>query len=186
VAMPAISLPDPELADDVIRLRPPQPADVPALTEACQDPLIQRFTFVPSPYTEAHARDWVRSASLSRERGEALSLVITPVGGDAVLGTVALQRSDWAHRTADIGYWVAPSARGRGAATRAVRLLAPWGLRTLGLQRITCDVDVDNEASQRVAQGAGFVREGVLRSAIEAKGRRWSLVAHSLLPGDLA
>jgi RimJ/RimL family protein N-acetyltransferase len=184
--MPAIPLPDPELADDMIRLRPPQLADVPALTEACQDPLIQRFTFVPAPYTEAHARDWVGSGPVMRERGEALSLVITPAGGDELLGTVGVLRPDWVHRTAEVGYFVAPAARGHGAASRAVRLLAPWALRTLGLQRISCDVDVENEASQRVAQRAGFTREGVLRSAIEAKGRRWSLVVHSLLPEDLA
>ncbi|HMJ36909.1 MAG TPA: GNAT family protein [Baekduia sp.] len=184
--MPAIPLPDPELADGVIRLRSPRPADVPAITAACQDPLIQRFTFVPPNYTEAHARDWVGSEPLARERGEALSLVIAPAGGDEVLGTVGLLRPDWLHRTAEIGYWVAPSARGRGAATRAVALLAPWALRTLRLQRLSADVDVDNDASQRVAQRAGFVREGVLRSAIEAKGRRWSLVVHSLLPEDLA
>lgn len=183
--MPAIPLPEPALADGVIRLRPPELADVPAIAEACQDPLIQRFTFVPPNYTQAHARDWVGSAPLARERGEALSLVIAPDAGDEVLGTVALLRPDWRHRTAEVGYWVAPAARAHGAATRAVRLLAPWALRTLRLQRIACEVDVDNEASQRVAQRAGFVREGVLRSAIEAKGRRWSLVVHSLLAQDL-
>jgi hypothetical protein len=48
--MPPLPLPDPELADDAIRLRAPSAADVPAITEACQDPDIQHFTFVPVPY----------------------------------------------------------------------------------------------------------------------------------------
>jgi RimJ/RimL family protein N-acetyltransferase len=184
--MPAIPLPQPELADDAIRLRAPQLSDVPAIAAACQDPLIQHFTFVPPAYTEAHARDWVGSGPRERERGEALSLVITPADGhDGLLGTVALLRPDWPHRAAEVGYWVAPSARGRGAATRAVRLLAPWAIRSLGLRRITAEIDVENEASQRVAERAGFTREGVLRSAIEAKGRRWSVAVHSLLPEDL-
>jgi hypothetical protein len=57
--MPPIPLPDPELADDAIRLRPPAPEDVDAITRACQDPDVQHFTFVPSPYRTAHARDWI-------------------------------------------------------------------------------------------------------------------------------
>jgi RimJ/RimL family protein N-acetyltransferase len=183
--MPAIPLPQPELADDAIRLRAPKRSDVPAIAAACQDPLIQHFTFVPPAYTETHARDWVGSGPRERERGEALSLVITPADGDELFGTVALLRPDWRHRTAEVGYWVAPTARGRGAATRAVRLLAPWAIRTLGLRRITAEIDVENEASQRVAERAGFTREGVLRSAIEAKGRRWSVAVHSLLSEDL-
>jgi hypothetical protein len=60
--MPPLPLPDPELADDAIRLRAPATDDVAAITEACQDPDIQHFTFVPLPYREEHARDWVRSA----------------------------------------------------------------------------------------------------------------------------
>jgi len=183
--VPSIPLPDPELADDAIRLREPAEADVPAITAACQDPLIQRFTFVPVPYSEEDARTFVAAAPREREAGEALALVICPRDGDELLGTVGVQRFDRDHRTADIGYWMAPQARGRGAAARAVRLLAPWALRELGLARIQLDADVDNVASQRVAERAGFVREGVLRSVIEVKGRRWTEVVHSLLPEDL-
>jgi len=183
--VPSIPLPDPELADDAIRLREPGEADVPAITRACQDPLIQRFTFVPVPYSEEDARTFVATAPRRREAGEALALVIAPRDGDELLGTVGVQRFDREHRTADIGYWVAPGARGRGAATRAVRLLAPWALRELQLARIQLDADIDNIPSQRVAERAGFVREGVLRSVIEVKGRRWTEVVHSLLPDDL-
>ena len=183
--MPAIPLPDPPLADDAVCLRVPRSEDVPAIVEACQDPLIQRFTFVPDPYTTPAAQEWVAAAPADRERGQALSLVIGSAESDELLGTVALLRFAWPHRSAEIGYWVAPWARGHRTAVRAVGLLAPWALRTLGLQRLSCDVDADNEASQRVARRAGFVREGILRSAIEAKGRRWTLVVHSLLPEDL-
>ncbi|HEY4099127.1 MAG TPA: GNAT family protein [Baekduia sp.] len=184
--MAAIPLPDPELADEAVRLRTARLEDVPAIVAACQDPLIQRFTFVPDGYTEAHARDWVGSAPGERERGEALQLVIAGAAEDELLGTVGLLRFDAVHRTAEVGYWVAPSARGHGAAVRATRLLAPWALRTLGLARVTCEIDAENTASRRVAERAGFTFEGILRSAIEAKGRRWSVAVHSLLPEDLA
>jgi RimJ/RimL family protein N-acetyltransferase len=184
---PAFPLPDPPLSDGAVVLRPPRPDDVPDVFAACQDPDIQHFTFVPAPYEEHHARGWVEGAAAARERGEQLSLVIAdatdPDG--RLLGTAGLLRPDWAHRTAEIGYWVAPWARGRGAASRAAALLAPWALRTLGLARVACDVDVDNAASRRVAERAGFTHEGVLRSLLEVKGRRWTLAAYSLIAEDL-
>jgi RimJ/RimL family protein N-acetyltransferase len=127
----------------------------------------------------------VARAPAAREAGEQLQLVIADARDDRLLGTAGVLRPDWEHRVAEIGYFVVPQARGRGAATRAVRMLGRWAVTHLGLARVSCDVDVENVASLRVAQRAGFVREGVLRSLIEAKGRRWTVVVHSLLPEDL-
>jgi RimJ/RimL family protein N-acetyltransferase len=69
-------------------------------------------------------------------------------------------------------------------ATRAVRLLSGWALRELRLPRVQLLADVDNVASQRVAEKAGFRREGVLRQALEIKGRRSDCVMYSLLQGE--
>ena len=186
--LPAFPLPDPPLTDGVVMLRPPRAADVPAILEACQDPDIQHFTFVPVPYEEEHARSWVDAAPGARARGESLNLVVADAAeaDGPLLGTVGLLRPDWTHRTAEIGYWVAPWARRRGAAARAAGLLAPWAIRTVRFARIACDVDVTNAASRRVAERAGFRHEGVLRSILEVKGRRWSLAAYSLIAEDLA
>jgi RimJ/RimL family protein N-acetyltransferase len=185
--MPPLPLPDPELADDAIRLRAPTAADVPAIAEACQDPAIQHFTFVPVPYREQDARDWVGGAPARAAAGEALSLVIADAGDHGGLqGAVGLLRPDWTQATIEIGYWVAPWARGRGLAVRAVTLLAPWALRTLDLARVACDVDVDNAASRQVAQRAGFVAEDVPLAPVVVKGRTWNLVSYSLRPEHVA
>jgi RimJ/RimL family protein N-acetyltransferase len=184
--MPPFPLPDPPLADDAILLRPPTLDDVPAVTAACQDPDIQHFTFVPVPYTAEHAREWIGAAAERRVAGVDLSLVIADPRTGALLGTAGLQRPRWDHRTAEIGYWVAPEARGRGAAARASRLLGRWAIETLGLARVTIDADATNPASRTTAERAGYTFEGVLRSAIEVKGRRWSMATYSLIAEDLA
>src|SRR4051812_27341604 len=182
----AFPLPDPALTDGSVLLRPPAEADVPAIHAACQDPDIQHFTFIPVPYAIEHAREWVAGAARARAQGAALSLVIVDVDDGGLVGTIGLLRPDWDHRTVEIGYWIAPWGRRNGAASRAAALLAPWAIKTLNFARVACDVDIDNVASQRVAERAGFTRDGVLRSMLEIKGRRWTLAAYSLTAEDLA
>jgi RimJ/RimL family protein N-acetyltransferase len=184
--MPPLPLPDPELVDDVVRLRPPATTDVEAITAACQDPGIQHYTFVPVPYREADAHAWIASSTAQRDAGEALNLVVADAADGALLGAVGLHRPDTARRSIELGYWVAPWARGRGIAARAAGLLAPWALRTLRFARISCDVDVENTASRRTAERAGFVAEDVPRAPVEIKGRTWMLVSYSLRPEQLA
>jgi RimJ/RimL family protein N-acetyltransferase len=187
IRTPSLRLPDPPLGDDVVVLRPPTDADVAALYDACQDPDIQRFTFVPAPYEEEHARGWVAGSAQAREEGRALDFAVAAAGDPAaLLGTIGVLRPDWDHAVAELGYWVAPWARGRGVAARALTLLAAWAVGELGFARLTLHIDADNAGSRRVAEQAGFAYEGTLRSAIAAKGRRWDIALYARLAGDPA
>lgn len=161
--MPELSFPDPPLTDGVVGLRPWTEADVPAIAACCQNPEIPRWTQVPSPYDEDDARQFLVEAERSRLAGEELSLAVTDAGGGELLGAVGV-RPRGSERGADIGYWVAAPARGRGTAVRAVRLVASWAFRALGAQRVQVVAHPLNEASQRVALKAGFTREGLQRN----------------------
>lgn len=163
------------LRDDLIQLRPYTEADIPALVAALQDPDIPRFTRVPSPYGEAQAREFLASDT-------ELSFAIVEAG--RLVGGAGLLRA--AEGRVEVGYWVARDARGRGVATRAVRLLARLAFDELGFERVELHADVENLASHRVAENAGFTREGVLRSHAVLGGRRRDMVLFSLLPSDLA
>jgi RimJ/RimL family protein N-acetyltransferase len=85
----------------------------------------------------------------------------------------------------EVGYWMKREARGRGLATRALALVSRWALGEKRLARFQLRADVENVASQRVAEKAGFVREGVLRSSLELKGERRDVIMYSLVPEDL-
>jgi RimJ/RimL family protein N-acetyltransferase len=164
------------LADDELLLREPTEEDIPAITEACQDPEIPRWTRVPSPYTEDDARTWLGLT------GEDRFLIVDRKSGE-LLGGVGIRPDG--EGAAEIGYWVKREARGRGIAPRAVRLLSEWGLRERGLARISLMTEPANTASQRVAEKAGYRREGLLRAWMELKGTRRDFVMFSLIPEDL-
>jgi RimJ/RimL family protein N-acetyltransferase len=183
--MPELLVPDPPLADDVVALRPFTLDDVDWVTDGCQDPDVTRFTGIPEPYSSDDAREWIGTHADSQASGEAMSLAVTAAADGEPLGSAGLQNVEWPQLRGEIGYWIAPWGRGRGAAPSAVRLLARHAFEALGLQRIEVIPYVDNPASQRVAEKAGCTREGVLRSYFLAHGKRHDCVMYSLLSGEL-
>jgi len=170
-----------KLRDADLELRPWTLDDVPAIVAACNDPEIHHWIpVIPHPYTEEDARAFIRGevAGIGRQQ-----FAVTDAG--PVVGSIGMSVND--SGTGQIGYWCAPSARGRGLTTRALRLLCTHALEDLGLQRLELITDPDNHASQRVAEKVGFKREGVLRSHLpHPDGRRRDSVLFSLLPGELA
>lgn len=183
--MTQLPFPDPPLHDDVIRLRRWVADDVYAAHRASSDPLIARFTRIPANETLDDVRRFYAGQEPARAAGEALQLAIADAASNELLGTIALLRFAWPDRRCEVGYWVAGRARGRGVATRAVGLLAPWALRHLRLARLALHADVENAASQRVAERCGFVREGVMRAYEQHLGATRDIVSYALLPSDL-
>jgi len=130
-------------------LRPPNPGDTGWITEACQDPGIQRWTRVPVPYrrsdAEAFVRDWAGSeavwAVVDADTGE----------GHAMVAIHAVTDGD-----AALGYWVAPWSRQRGVATWATRRVVDNLAGRAGVVRASLDIAEANLASAGVARRAGF------------------------------
>lgn len=159
----ALPYPDPPLSDGRIALRSWCDADAPRLVAAFRDPEIPRWTFIPAPYSERDAREFIARQRRDRDGGVALAFAIVPAHDEAtVLGGTGLEPVDRVIGRGEIGYWVAREHRGRGIATAAVRLLAGWALSGLGLRRLEILAFRGNAASERVAQNAGFVRERLL------------------------
>jgi len=143
----------------VITLRSKTRADIDTLVAICQEPAIPRWTRVPSPYTRADAEAWIAASELDLAAGRAIDWLAVDADGE-VVASVAVQDIRTAAGTGEIGYWVAPGARGRGIATRAVRLAAAWALGELGLRALEITAHEDNAASLGVARSAGFAEAG--------------------------
>jgi RimJ/RimL family protein N-acetyltransferase len=154
--------PDPPLSDDVVGLRPFTLEDVPALSAACQDPEISRWTAMPSPDFADDALAWIDSHTKLWEGGLAAPFAITLGHHGPLAGNVSLVRVDWDQRLGFAGYWVASFARNRGVASHGLVLLCGWAFDSLDLARIVLHTMVGNVASERVATKAGFSQTRVL------------------------
>jgi RimJ/RimL family protein N-acetyltransferase len=172
--------PDPLLEDELVRLRPWEHSDIPAIVAACTDPETARWTTIPSPYSEEDARAWLQRCENAWLEGAAPFAVV-----DQESGEVAAAITMWVHgRIGELGYWAAPAFRGQGYVPRAVELLCDWGFDQLELPRLQLSTFPGNSSSERVAEKCGFSREGVLRSWLEQRGERRDVTMWSRLPGE--
>lgn len=176
------------LSDGVVVLRPPRADDAADIARGCQDPDIARWTTVPSPYGLADAEEFVAQRSPDGPGGPgqwwACPTWAITTGDDRWAGTIDLRLEDPA--CAEVGYLVAPWARGRGAATRSLRLACRWGFTALGLRVIQWRAQVGNEASRAVASRIGFrTSDQVHRLALASRGERHDGWFGDLLPEDL-
>jgi [ribosomal protein S5]-alanine N-acetyltransferase len=180
-----LAFPDPPLAAGGIALRRLEPGDVPWITTACSDRELSRYVrAIPYPYTQADARAFIDRAARDWSEGSAATFVIARVPDGTGLGTIGLHLAAGDPGLAQVGYWLTREARGRGAATIAVRLVSRWAFTVVGIDRLSLQTAPENVASQRVAQRAGFTREGLLRAWLSTPGGRRDSVMFSLLPAD--
>lgn len=180
------AFPDSELRTARLLLRSYRPDDAPAVAEACRDELIQRWLPLPNPYTNEDAVIWCRDiAPHFRESGEGIEWAAVRLADEQLIGSFGLKRTDWRARSSEIGYWAAPWARGEGLAVEAVLAVARWLLVEQRFERMTLRAATGNRASQRVAEKAGMVREGIARNAGFTNHGRVDLVAFSFVASDV-
>lgn len=163
-----------------ITLRPWAMTDVPALEPFTHEPLTVQWS--PLLRGDEGVEDWV--AKRIDWDGHMSWAVVDDAG--ALLGGVSVFSFDFTHANGQLGYWVAPEARGRGIAAAAARLAAEFTFAQLPLERIALFHSVENEASCRAALKAGFRPEGTARKSWRyPDGRLHDEHLHALLRSDL-
>lgn len=156
----------PTLTDGVVTLRRWEVSDAADVARACSDPETVRWLPVPTPYTLEDGIGYVEGYIYGAwADGRAAELAVTDAVTRELLGAMGLKLQNRGLGFGEIGYWTAPWARGRGVAGRGAALSAQWGLDVLELNRVELLADVENLPSQRAAEKAGFVREGIARRA---------------------
>lgn len=177
-----------ELTDGRILARPYRADDVPLLVEAVQASVAEVSRWLPwcrPDYDDDSAARFIANRSAAWAEGREFSFALFEPTHGVMIGGCGLNHLNRTHHFANLWYWVRTGYAGRGVATGATRLVARFGFEVLGLQRVEVVVDVANDASQRVAEKAGAVREGVLRRRLAVGGAPRDAVMYSLVPGEV-
>ncbi|MGZ5389156.1 MAG: GNAT family N-acetyltransferase [Aeromicrobium sp.] len=148
----------PVIEGESISLRPFTRADVPRIVETCTDETSRRWLAgLPSPYTEATARDYLHTCEWLAATGNKATWAIADPQTDDLVGNIAIMGLDGPDpASGEIGYWTHPAVRGRGYMTEATRLVVGHAFGTMKLRRLALMAATTNMPSNEVAVNAGF------------------------------
>jgi len=180
----ALRLSVPDLRSDGFILRSLGEADPADFVQQQPDAEMRRWlTIRADPVTEDVVRmDLIGPAQAGWRDGTMAHFAIYAAADRRLLGTISLRF--YRHEIAEVGYDLMPKARGRGIATEAVRLVSAWAFKELRIERIELRTHPENLPSQRVAERAGFTREGIERRSRRLYNERHDCVVFSLLASD--
>jgi len=169
----------------ICSIRPYEPEDAQALWEAARESVAevhQWLDWCHPQYSLAEAEEWIRSRAPLAAEGREYTFAIVGAEG-RFLGACGVNQINRIQKFGNLGYWIRTSATRRGVATEAVRQVAHFAFANTDLVRLEIVCAVGNNASQRVAERAGAVREGVLRRRLVIHGQSVDAVMHSLVRG---
>jgi len=171
----------PEIDAGPYRLRAFGSFDIPLIQEVSSDSLIPLISSVPTSNSEKEALAFIKRQHHRLTEGAGYSFAIADAVSNKAVGQIGLWLKDHSQGRANIGYWVAPSHRRKGAVTHALGALASWGLDQEGIHRLELYVEPWNEGSWRAAERSGFLREGLLRSWQDVGGKRKDMYMYAQL-----
>jgi RimJ/RimL family protein N-acetyltransferase len=181
---PRRGLPDVgELSDGSATVRPVRSGDESALLDERLDPESRRWATATRLWTAPDIRVFVAGAAAAWLAGSEARFAIVDTATGECAGSLGLRMTVPAFRIAEIGYGLRAGWRGRGLATRSVRLVSDWAFTRAGIARLELGAAVANTASQRVATRSGFELEGIARMRLPTSdGGRTDEARFSLLP----
>jgi [ribosomal protein S5]-alanine N-acetyltransferase len=153
-------LPD-RLETGRLLLRKPVETDAQILYDTyTQDADVARF-MVWRPHDNVEQTEaFIWSCILDWDRGERRSYILELRGG--LSGAIGMLAASWVGHTVDVGYVLARKYWGRGLMPEALTSLAEILLKGPDVFRVQATCDIDNLASARTLEKAGFVQEGHL------------------------
>ncbi|MGS2619824.1 GNAT family N-acetyltransferase [Micromonospora sp. LZ34] len=176
--MPALTLP---IRTERLHLRQHRVDDADALLAYYSDPVVARY--IPwEPWTREFAATVVaRRLGATGISGPESRLALVAEHERRVVGDVILWPADGTLSRGEMGWAFHPSVSGRGFATEAVRALIDVAFGQCGMHRVFAQVDARNEASARLCERVGMVREAHLRRDHWTKGEWVDTVVYGLL-----
>jgi len=178
-----------ELTDGELLLRPLQRTDREALFEAVTESIQEVSPWLPwchAGYAIAETDAFIESCITAWAQQTHFPLAIFDARTGQYFGGTGVNHIERMNRLGNVGYWIRTSATRRGAASKAVRLVARFAFETVQLVRLEIVVRPENVASRRAAEKAGAKLETIARNRIVQHGKAYDAALYSLIPADLS
>lgn len=146
--------------------------------------LMPWMTWCHSQYAIEETKQYLESRDEAWSNGTTYDFAIIDSSDDTFIGACGLNGIDYEQKRANLGYWIRTTKTRQGIAPRVVRLLARFAFNKLKLNRVELVIATTNKPSQRVAEKAGAVKEGVLRNRLVVRDQVYDAIMFSLVPDD--
>lgn len=167
-------------------LRPDRADDAPEVARAFRDdPNLAVDWGIDGTLDEAKAREWWAGHEQEWEGDGGRHLAIVEAGSDQFLGGINFHHIELMHWRAEVGFWLAPWARGRGIGSAAVAAACEWAFANWDLHRIEMTTLPSNAGALALAAKIGFRREGLMRGRNHERGAFVDIVMLAALAGEL-
>jgi ribosomal-protein-alanine N-acetyltransferase len=140
--------------------------------------------FIPHPYEDGMAEEWISTHPDELESGEVVTLAIVSREENYLVGAISLSSISQEHSIAALGYWIGKPFWNQGYCTEAARAVLKYGFETIGLNRIYAQHFKHNPSSGIVMQKLGMKHEGCLRQHIKKWGEFIDLETYGILKAD--
>lgn len=168
----------PVLKTDRLELRQIRSEDIASLVRQVNDPTIaENILNIPYPYTEADAILRINFVLKGFENRDRFVFVITEK--DELIGEIGLHL-DVLNNKAEMGYWIASSARRKGIASEAVAAILQFGFNTIELQKIFATHFMENPSSGNVLLNNHMIKEAELKDHYKHNNRYGSVIQYRL------
>lgn len=169
--------------DDELELALPSDSNIEkafAVVMANYEHLHEWMPWVNENFSRESVREYYETTLLKfAKNGDELGLNIVYRG--EIVGGTGFHDIDWGDKSAEIGYWLARDATGKGIVVRAVAKLLEYAFEERKLNRIVIKCVPENTRSRAIPEKLGFVTEGIEREAGWLHTRFVDHVVYSML-----
>lgn len=152
--------------------------DIPLVTEYLQDKIFSDLTSnIPYPYTEEHARVWLKISIEAFESGKGYTFAIRTKDGK-IIGAIGLH--DEGFDKAELGYWLAKPFWNKGYVTEAAIAIIDFGFKELQFNKIYAIHFLHNPSSGKVMEKIGMEKEALLRQHLKKDGKYFDVPMYSI------
>ena len=145
--------------------------DAEALFELRSDPVMMQYFDRPLMASMEEALQFVTTTKQLFSENNGLQWAITLADNPQMIGTISFWKIDKAHHRGEVGYMLGAAHQHKGLMQEALAAVLDYGFRTLRLHTVEANVNPANEASIKLLEKIGFVREAYFRENYYFEGK---------------